>query len=266
MKVVVSDDYVPMDIFIGYDASTVEAYVACTGSIRENTRDETPNIFGLNHRKLREMRLFERKWYVDEIGQYWDQEDGRPFSTEFSFTRFCTIPLARSLHIRDWVMFCDSDFIFQHDLTKLFDYCRDHPDKALMTVQFDWQPEEGAVKMDGRQQSQYSRKLWSSLMMINMAHPSNAKMTPTEVNLSSGTRLHNFFWLEEHEIGRLPEQWNWIEGVSKPDLIPGGVHFSHGLPIHPGYEECRYADEWWGYLRRQMAHLAEDDNFTGIQP
>jgi hypothetical protein len=25
-----------------------------------------------------------------------------------------------------------------------------YPDKALMTVQFDWQPEEGAVKMDGR--------------------------------------------------------------------------------------------------------------------
>jgi hypothetical protein len=68
-------------------------------------------------------------------------------------------------------MFCDSDFIFPHDLSKLFDYCRGYPDKALMTVQFDWQPEEGAVKMDGRQQSQYSRKLWSSLMMINMNHP-----------------------------------------------------------------------------------------------
>ena len=74
-----------MDIFIGYDASTVEAYVACTGSIRENTRAEKPVIHGLNHRKLRADNLFDRKWSVDDVGQFWDQEDGRPFSTEFSF-------------------------------------------------------------------------------------------------------------------------------------------------------------------------------------
>lgn len=266
MKVVVSDDYVLMDIFIGYDASTVEAYVACTGSIRENTRDEVAEIHGLNHRKLRANNLFDRQWSVDEDGQFWDQEDGRPFSTEFSFTRFCTIPLARRMGIKDWVMFCDSDFIFPHDLTKLFDYCRGYPDKAVMTVQFDWQPEEGAVKMDGRQQSQYSRKLWSSLMMINMSHPSNSKLTTEVVNSASGTRLHNFFWLDESEIGCLPAQWNWIEGVSDANMVPAGIHFSHGLPTHPGYANCRYATEWWEYLHRQLTYLGDSQNFEGLQP
>ena len=181
MKVVVSDDYVPMDIFIGYDASTVEAYVACTGSIRENTRDEAPVIHGLNHRKLRAEALFDRK-------------------------------------------------------------------------------------MDGRQQSQYSRKLWSSLMMINMNHPSNAKLTTEVVNTASGTRLHNFFWLEESEIGCLPAQWNWIEGISDTNTVPAGVHFSNGLPTHPGYINCRYATEWWEYLHSQLIHLGNSQNFEGLQP
>jgi hypothetical protein len=135
-----------------------------------------------------------------------------------------------------------------------------------MTVQFDWQPEEGAVKMDGRQQSQYSRKLWSSLMMINMNHPSNAKLTTEVVNTASGTRLHNFFWLEESEIGCLPAQWNWIEGISDTNTVPSGIHFSHGLPTHPGYINCRYATEWWEYLHRQLIHLGNSQNFEGLQP
>lgn len=254
-----------MDIFIGYDSSTVEAYVACTGSIRENAQDKKPTVHSLNHRQLRHDNLLNREWRIDEVGQYWDVEDGRPFSTEFSFSRFCTIPLARRLKIKDWVMFCDSDFIFQNDPAQLFKYCQDYPDKALMTVQFDWQPEEGAVKMDGRLQSQYSRKLWSSLMMINMNHPSNSKLTTEVVNTASGTRLHNFFWLDESEIGRLPSQWNWIEGISDPHSVPAGVHYSHGLPTHPNYINCQYSTNWWGYFHRQLKHLGSEDNFTGLQ-
>ena len=102
-----------MDIFIGYDSSTVEAYVACTGSIRENTTGTSPEVHSLNHRTLRKDNLLSREWRIDETGQYWDVEDGRPFSTEFSFSRFCTIPLARRMGISGWVMFCDSDFIFR---------------------------------------------------------------------------------------------------------------------------------------------------------
>ena len=254
-----------MDIFIGYDASTVEAYVALTGSIRENTTDASPIVHSLNHRTLRKDSLLSREWRIDETGQYWDVEDGRPFSTEFSFSRFCTIPLARLMGISGWVMFCDSDFIFRNDVSQLFEYCHGYPDKALMTVQFDWQPEEGAVKMDGRLQSQYSRKLWSSLMMINMNHPSNSKLTTEVVNTASGTRLHNFFWLDESEIGSLPKQWNWIEGISDPNTVPAGVHYSHGLPTHPNYINCQYSTEWWKYFHRQLEHLGTSHNFTGLQ-
>ena len=254
-----------MDIFIGYDSSTVEAYVACTGSIRENTTGTSPEVHSLNHRTLRKDNLLSREWRIDETGQYWDVEDGRPFSTEFSFSRFCTIPLARRMGISGWVMFCDSDFIFRNDVSQLFEYCQGYPDKALMTVQFDWQPEEGAIKMDGRLQSQYSRKLWSSLMMINMNHPSNSKLTTEVVNTASGTRLHNFFWLDESEIGSLPKQWNWIEGISDPNTVPAGVHYSHGLPTHPNYINCQYSTEWWEYFHRQLEHLGTPHNFTGLQ-
>jgi hypothetical protein len=103
-------------------------------------------------------------------------------------------------------------------------------------------------------------------MMINMSHPSNSKLTTEVVNSASGTRLHNFFWLDESEIGCLPAQWNWIEGVSDANTVPGGIHFSHGLPTHPGYANCRYATEWWEYLHRQLTCLGDSQNFEGLQP
>ena len=242
-------------IFVGYDASTAEAFLACSGSITENTKDSTPVIHPLQHRNLRRDGLFYRQWDIDEVGQYWDKEDGRPFSTEFSFSRFCTVDWARRMGYTGWVMFCDSDFIFLSDLTKLFDYARKYPDKALLTVQFDWQPAE-EMKMDGRIQSQYNRKLWSSLMMFNMDHPANAGLTTQLVNTASGSDLHRFCWLSDDDIGELPGGWNWIEGISSDHQTPFAVHHSHGLPIHPGYETSRYAEEWDGYLRRHLRRLS----------
>jgi hypothetical protein len=241
-------------IFIGHDFSTVEATLACTGSIIDNTKSARPSINYLNHRELRREGLFSRQWDVDETGQYWDKQDGRPFSTEFSFSRFCTADMASRLGYSGWVMFCDSDFIFLQDLTKLFKYAKTFPDKALLTVQFDWQPSE-EMKMDGRIQSPYDRKLWSSLMMINLDHPGNDKLTTQLINTASGSDLHRFCWLSDEDIGSLPSEWNWIEGISPAKQIPAGVHYSHGLPIHKGYESCKYSDKWGWYLGRQLSRL-----------
>lgn len=241
-------------LFIGYDASTVEAYLACVGSIEEQTKKSTPVIHPLKHRDLRREGFFYRQWDIDEDGQYWDKEDGRPFSTEFSFSRFCTVPWARKLGYGGWVMFCDSDFVFLSDLTRLFDYAKKYPDKALLTVQFDWQPTE-ELKMDGRIQSSYNRKLWSSLMMFNMDHPANAALTTQLVNTASGSDLHRFCWLSDDDIGELPGEWNWIEGISREIKRPSAVHYSKGLPIHPGYETCAYADLWTHALRNKLGRL-----------
>lgn len=58
-------------------------------------------------------------------------------------------------------LFCDLDFMFRDDIKKLFALADDR--YAVMCVQHDYQPPE-ETKMDGRTQTKYARKNWSSLM------------------------------------------------------------------------------------------------------
>ena len=121
------------------------------------------------------------------------------------------------------------------------------PTKALMCVKHDYAPDD-ATKMDGQVQSQYSRKNWSSFMIFNNAHPKNTKLCPQYINSLPGRDLHAFCWLDDDDIGALPEKWNWLEGHSDGNIKPSAVHFTRGTPDMPGYEEIPYAQEWWHAL------------------
>ena len=48
----------------------------------------------------------------------------------------------------------------------------------------------------------------------------NKKLTPKVVNTQTGRWLHTFGWLpdKEADIGRIPEEWNWLDGHSDPEL------------------------------------------------
>ena len=55
-------------------------------------------------------------------GQPYDEIDGRPFSTDFSFTRF----LVPHLNMYQGIaLFMDSDMYLRTDITELFDMCQD---------------------------------------------------------------------------------------------------------------------------------------------
>jgi hypothetical protein len=56
----------------------------------------------------------------------------------------------------------------------------------------------------------YPKKLWSSLMLFNCAHPDCANLTPEIVNTKSGQWLHQFYWTDN--IGKIPHTYNWCEG------------------------------------------------------
>ena len=65
--------------------------------------------------------------------------------------------------------------------------------------------------MDGKLQTIYPRKNWSSLIVFNCAHPSNKKLNIDLVNKETGSYLHQFKWLENDDmIGELPLEWNWL--------------------------------------------------------
>ena len=59
-----------------------------------------------------------------------------------------------------------------------------------MCVQHDYSP-SATIKMDGQAQTIYPRKNWSSVMLFNCGHKSNAKLTQNLVNEKNLTE-HTF--------------------------------------------------------------------------
>ena len=233
----------PINVYIGYDAREHSAYEVCRHSLLKfNNEDFSVKPIPLKHQDLRDSGLFERRWVIDEDGQYWDEEDGKGFSTEFSHTRFCVQEYATKVKKQSgWTMFVDCDFLFRKPVRNLFNLVDDK--YAMMCVKFNWTP-TNSVKMDNKIQSSYPRKLWSSLMLWNLDHPSNEKMDWIRLNNAEGIHLHTLSWLKDEEIGEIPPTWNYVPKVSKEESDPAAVHFSEGGPWFKNYEDVDFADEW----------------------
>lgn len=216
----------PLRIFIGWDSREVRAYDVCVFSMTRRASIAT-DIRPLKEHELRAQ------------GLYWRAPDPVA-ATEFAFTRFLVPALAG---YEGWALFCDCDFLWLGDIAEL----SSHRDErfALMCVHHDYRPPE-KVKMDGRIQTQFPRKNWSSMMLINCGHPSVARLTVEAVNSESGAWLHRFQWLENDEIGAVDETWNWLEGWSKiPDSgTPKAVHMTRGGPWFDNWQKVDYADLW----------------------
>lgn len=231
-------------IYIGHDSREAVASDVCAHSILRRT--ETPvDIQYLKHRDLRKEGLFARPWIIDsETGNWRDLIDSRPFSTEFSHTRFLVPCLMKH---KGWALFMDSDMIFLSDIKRLFSLCDDK--FAVMCVKHQHKPNPNAIKMDGRQQLSYYRKNWSSFVMFNCGHEANKYLTAERVNFMKGSDLHAFSWLEDSQIGELPITYNYISGVS-PKLppersnMPDVIHYTEGGPWFEEYRDIPYGGLW----------------------
>ncbi len=223
----------PLPIFVGFDKREVEAYDVCTKSISK--RATIPHrLIPLNIDQLRQDGLYwreERK----EGNQRYDVVDGKPFSTDFSFSRFLVPHLCG---YEGWAVFMDCDFLILEDIAELLalaDY-----KYAVQVVKHRFAPPD-STKMDGQLQQAYPRKNWSSLILWNCSHGANRVLTKEVVNSQTGSWLHGFSWLEREQIGGLPETWNWLVSHSRPKAI----HYTQGMPFMPNYEQCEYASDWW---------------------
>jgi lipopolysaccharide biosynthesis glycosyltransferase len=181
--------------------------------------------------------MFSRPWVtLGSTGEWIDPIDEKPFSTEFSHTRFLVPAL---MEYKGWALFMDCDMLFMSDIQRLFDLCDDK--YAVMVVKHRHQPKDGGRKMDDRVQSRYHRKNWSSFVLWNCSHPANATLTKEMVGFMKGGDLHAFSWLADSLIGELPFSYNYISGVS-PKLnvnrggIPDVVHYTDG---GPWFDECK---------------------------
>jgi lipopolysaccharide biosynthesis glycosyltransferase len=243
-----------LPIYIGWDSREAVAANVCAHSITRRT--ETPvSIKFLKHRDLRKEGHFARPWLIEgESGNFIDLIDSKPFSTEFSHTRFLVPAL---MNYQGWALFMDSDMIFLTDISKLFALCDDQ--YAVMCVKHNHIPPVDSIKMDGREQLRYHRKNWSSFVLWNCAHPANAQMTEETVNFMKGGNLHSFSWLPDSLIGALPYGYNYISGVSpklpperghRPDVI----HFTEGGPWFPECKEVPYGQMWTDEYEDWQAH------------
>jgi len=225
-------------VYIGFDGNDHMAYRAAAKSLMAHSSIDLA-ILPLVDYRLRGKGVYWRSYHVDAKGQRWDDVDGKPFSTDFSFTRFL-IPVLEDFSSEP-VLFVDADVLFRGDVKELFD--AHDPTKAVSVVQHDHRPTE-AMKMHGVAQTVYRRKNWSSVVVWTPSR--NTLLTRFRVNNSSGSWLHAFSWLMDDEVGALPEGWNWLEGWSSPEINPKLVHFTRGTPDMIG--DCDYADEWWSAL------------------
>lgn len=228
--------------YIGYDSREIDAFRVAKKSLLRHS--SIPVLIGyLMLSILRQNGVYTRPHRLIN-GQMIDGIDGRPFSTQFAFSRFL-VPYLQEY--KGWAIFCDCDFLFTGDIAELIPLLDDT--KAVMVVKHDHIPSE-TVKMDGQAQQAYPRKCWSSFIAWNCAHPSNRGLGIRAVNTQSGRWLHGFSWLSDDEIGELPQTWNWLAGVSKPlPETPKAIHFTLGTPDLEGYENSPYADLWRAELK-----------------
>lgn len=230
-----------LNVYIGHDSREAVASEVASHSILARTHANV-SIRYLKHRELRQAGVFQRPWMVNaKDGNWVDMMDMKPFSTEFSHSRFLVPHLQE---YKGWALFFDSDMIFVSDIKKLFKLCDDK--FAVMCVKHNHVPTDASIKMDSRLQTRYFRKNWSSFVLFNCGHPSNKKLTPEIVNTWDGSRLHAFEWLRDHEIGALPSSYNYISGVSPKlvDATPDVLHYTEGGPWFADCQEVPYAQMW----------------------
>ena len=224
-----------MKVFVGYDTREDIAYQVCKHSIESKQPD-------VSVRPLKQQELRDAGWYTRGIDKL--------ASTEFTFTRFLIPELC---NFNGWALFMDCDMILKTDIKQLFDQADD--EYAVMCVQHDYSP-SATIKMDGQAQTIYPRKNWSSVMLFNCGHKSNAKLTQNLINdpKITGAYLHRFSWLKDKEVGELSPEWNWLVGHYKEpkDGTPKLIHYTEGGPWFENYRNCEYHQDWKTELAGMM--------------
>ena len=230
-----------MKIYIGYDSKISIASKVCEHSLRHHSEDLDIELLKLT--KLKKKKL------------YW-----RPYknqSTEFTYSRFL-IPYLQNY--KGWALYCDNDFLFLKDVKELMSL--QNNSKAILCVKHEYKPKE-KTKMGNKKQINFSKKNWSSLMLINCGHPSMKNLDLSTVSEASGRYLHQFQWLDDDEIGSIPHSWNWLVNwyrTDKGDGHPEALHFTEG---GPWIVDSEYKQTWLNY-KKLMEEKNESKRTTTI--
>jgi glycosyl transferase family 8 len=211
-------------VFIGYDSREDIAYRVLRYSLEKHASaplDIRPLI-------LRELD-FPRKF--DPLA-----------STEFTYSRFL-IP-----HLCDFkgrALFMDCDMVCVADIMEIFNL--DLTEYWLRVVKHDHRPTT-TIKMDGKAQTQYPRKNWSSFMLLNCEQLTC--WTREAVLTQSGAWLHRFEPIPDEKIGDISFDWNVLDHYEPGSKL---VHYTEGGPWFDNYKDHPFGDLWLRYEREFLA-------------
>ncbi len=233
-------------IWIGWDPREAAAFAVARDTCRRHLTRPI-KIHGLVLSDLIEQGLYRRpieyKPSCADKSVMWDVVSDAPMSTEHSNARFFVPMLAKT----GWALFTDGDVLFRTNVCRLFEQLDDS--KAVYCVHHSHRPSD-LVKMDGQVQTRYKRKNWSSVIAFNCDHVANSALTLDVLNNTPGRDLHALFWLADADIGELDLSWNYLVGYSDPEASAKIAHFTEGVPDMQGYENQKYADEWFAARSR----------------
>lgn len=226
----------PLKVYVGYDTREDIAWQVARHSLLRHATGPV-EVYPLKQASLRELGLYTR--------------DTDNATTEFSITRFLTPWLAAH---EGFSIFVDCDFLFSGDVCRILSEV--DPAHAVSVVQHDYTP-ANAIKMDGKQQTTYPRKNWSSFMLFNGAHADVQALTPGVVNTASPAHLHRLNWTSDDQIGALDLKWNFLEGeYPKPATIPTCVHYTNGGPWFDDWQDVDFGAEWRAERDAYLATVA----------
>lgn len=211
-----------ISVFIGYDSKVKIAYHVLAESILKHS-SEPVSIHPI---------------YLPNLQKIHNRKQNILASTEFSFSRFL-IPYL--MNYQGWAVFMDSDMVMISDIAELWQLR--NKKYALQVCKHEYTP-NAEKKFLGNTQTIYAKKNWSSLMLMNCSQCKT--LTTDYVNTATGLELHQFKWLkDEHLIGEIPLEWNWLVGEYPYKDNVKNIHFTEGGPYFKEYENTEYADKWF---------------------
>jgi lipopolysaccharide biosynthesis glycosyltransferase len=208
-------------LIIGYDERESVAFHTCVESIL-NKSTQPISYMPLNLGNL--------NGYIER------HRDG---SNSFIYSRFLT-PLL--MGYEGWAIYIDGDMIINSDISNLWKLRNNK--YALMVVKHDYKTKV-KNKYLGNINQDYPRKNWSSVILWNCGHPKNKALTAEVIENSTGSYLHRFSWLEDHEIGELDIGWNWLVGEYEENLRANLLHYTLGTPCFKEYNTGPSANLWY---------------------
>lgn len=165
-------------------------------------------------------------------------------SNEFTLSRFLA---ARFCDFRGHAIFCDgSDMLVDDDIARLdalFDsryavQVVKHPDyESLHTHKY-----VGTELWT--EQSNYSRKNWASVMLINCEHPDWMALT-CALNSTKKLDVLQFRFLQDEAIGELPAKWNVLVDEGQEARDASILHWTAGIPHFAHYKDAAHSARWF---------------------